>query len=434
MSRLAGCVLTLVWSFAAGAQTWKGNHDESAVKSYSLPDALTLQNGKKVRTAEEWTKARRPEIVRLFEENVHGRTPATKIAPKFEVTSTDEKALQGTAIRKLVTISFPSHANSPKINMVVYLPAAAKAPVPVFVSLSFGGIHTIDADPGLPLAEVWVRDTAAPAAQSSERVGQVRKQALPESRGQGAGRWVVGRILERGYGLAVAYYGDIEPDFNGGLKHGVRAMFLAKGEVEPAANQWGAIGAWAWGMSRMADYLVTDQQVDSKRLAVIGHSRLGKAALWAGAQDDRFGIVISNNSGEGGAALSKRNFGEDVWRLNNNFPHWFAKSYRQWSNKEAEMPFDHHMLLALIAPRPLYVASATEDLHSDPRGEFLSAVHAGAVYQLFGKQGLGTDEMPAPEKPIMKSVGYHLRTGKHDVTAYDWDRYCDFADSHWKKQ
>lgn len=420
----AGLLSCFVLAF--GAETWKGNHDESKVKPYELPDPLTFANGNKVRTADEWRKSRRGEILRLFQDNVYGRTPSNGPKPRFEVDSIDNNALRGTAIRKQITISFSERETDPKIHMLVYLPTQVKGSVPVFLSLNFGGNHTVDVDPGIALTDVWIRE------QPTETATLVRKPATEKNRGQSASRWPIERILSRGYGVATACYGDIEPDFDGGMEHGVRKLFLAPGQKQPADNEWGAIGAWAWGLSRMADYLQTDKAIDGSKIALLGHSRLGKAALWAGAQDERFAIVISNDSGEGGSALSKRNFGEDVWRLNNNFPHWFSKNYRRYSNKESELPVDQHMLVALVAPRPVYVASAAEDLHSDPRGEFLAAVHAGPVYELLGKQGLGTDGMPGLHEPIMKTVGYHIRAGKHDVTAYDWDRYCDFADLHWK--
>ena len=404
-----------------GAEAWKGNHDENAVKPYSLPDPLTYANGKTVRSAEEWKRKRRPELLKFFADEVYGRTPTKRLIARYKVHSISRDALGGKAIRKLTTISFKNQPHSPEIHVLLYLPAGAKGPVPVFLSLNFMGNHTVDADPGIPLADVWSSATD-------------HKVASEDTRARQATRWVIPSIIARGYGVATAYYGDIEPDFPGALTKGVRGMFLKPGEREFAANEWGAIGAWAWGMSRIADYLQTDHEIDPKRIALMGHSRIGKAALWAGAQDERFSIVISNDSGEGGAALSKRNFGEDVWRLNNNFPHWFARNYKKYANHEPSMPFDHHELLALMAPRPLYVASAAEDLHSDPKGEFLSAYHAGPVYGLFGKKGLGTNEMPAIHQPIMHDIGYHIREGKHDVTQYDWDRYCDFADLHWRKK
>jgi hypothetical protein len=228
------------------------------------------------------------------------------------------------------------------------------------------------------------------------------------------------------------YYGDIEPDIAGAMKLGIRGAYLKPGQEATDPDEWGAIAAWAWGLSRIADYLETDRDVDAGRLAVVGHSRLGKTALWAGAMDTRFGIVISNDSGEGGAAISRRVFGETVADLNNRFPHWFCGNYKQFSGREADMPFDAHMLLALAAPRPLYVASAQEDLWADPKGEFLAAVAASEVYELLGRKGIGTKTMPPVNEPVGDAVRYHVRTGKHDITAYDWQQYLEFAETHFR--
>lgn len=391
------------------AQQPAANYDESKVPAYTLPDVLG-----KAHDAKSWN-ARRQEILEIYRNEVFGRNPRTPLKATFTASS-EAAALDGKAIRKIVTISFGSAG--PKPQMLMYLPAKAAKPVRMFLALNFGPIATVGKDPGVPLGEEWVRDP---------QTKQYARKPLPESaRGRAGSRWPIEKILDAGYGLAVIDYNDLEPDFDGGKPFGVRALW------HDETATWGAIGAWAWGLSRAMDYLETDPKVDAKHVAVFGHSRLGKTSLWAGAQDPRFAMVISNESGEGGAAISRRDYGERTKDLNSHFPHWFCANYRKYDDKEDTMPFDSHFLLALSAPRPLYVASAEGDQWSDPRGEFLGAVHASRVYELLGKKGIGTDKMPGLHEPIQHDVAYHIRAGKHDVTDYDWEQYLKFADQEWR--
>ena len=423
---LGALLAAVVLGWPAAGQQMEDNLDESRVGPYTLPDPLVLEDGRPVGDARTWVERRRPELLRLFASHVHGTVVPPPQRLVFETVATDRTALDGRAIRKHVRGRF-ADGRGPTLNLLIYVPAAAGGPAPVFVGLNFHGNHAVHADPGIELGEVWVRNP-------DDRTRATRQPATEAQRGSNAEAWQVEKLLARGYALATACYNDIEPDFAGGLPHGVRALSLAAGETEPAVDEWAAIAAWAWGLGRIADHLETDPDIDAGRMAVVGHSRLGKTALWAGAQDERFRIVISNNSGEGGAALARRNFGETLMRINAAFPHWFCRNYRQYGLDPGTLPVDAHELIALVAPRPVYVASAAADLHADPRGEFLAAVAAGPVYELLGGQGLGTDRMPPVDRPIMHTIGYHIRTGRHGVTEYDWEQFLDFADRHFGRR
>lgn len=372
-----------------------------------LPDPLIAGSGTRVTTAQQWRERRRGEILALFQEHVYGKPPATPATLDFEVLDEAACALGGGAVRRQVAIHVGASGRRLRIDLLLYLPAGS-GPFPVFTLLNFGGNHTVHIDPAIAVPEIH------PGSGS------------PQPRGQRADNYPIDRILERGYGIATAYCGDVYPDFYDGSIKGAHALFE---ESDPSAgNAWGAVGAWAWGLSRMMDYLVDDSRIDGSRICLAGHSRLGKAALWAGAQDERFALVISNNSGCTGAALSRGKRGETVRAINDRFPHWFCANYKSYNDREDRLPVDQHMLLALIAPRPLYVTSASEDSWADPVAEFRSCRLAEPVYHLFGLQGLETVQ-PPPEHPLLDGrIGYHLRTGPHGLHCYDWERFLDFAD------
>ena len=407
-------------------QPASANSDEASIPAYTLPPLLVCADGTTVTNAAVWKEKRRPELVHLFEEEVYGHAPGRPDGMQFETVSVVTNALHGLATRKEITIWFTGKKAGPSMNLLLYVPNAARKPAPAFVGLSFGGNHAVTPEPDIKLSERWFAD---------RRGGCVTNNRATEAcRGREAARWPLEAILKRGYAVATAYCGDIEPDFTKGWTLGVRAALNPAGTntvFQP--NEWGTISAWAWGLSRALDYLETDHAVDAGRVAVIGHSRLGKAALWAGARDERFAIVISNDSGEGGAALARRRYGERTADLNTRFPHWFCGNFKKYSNREEALPVDQHELIALVAPRPVYVASATEDRWADPRGEFLAAKGAEPVYQLLGKPGLGVASQPAPDRPVGDFIGYHLRTGNHDITVYDWEQYLNFADQHFQR-
>jgi hypothetical protein len=395
-------------------------YEESKVPEYKLPDVLTRFKGGKVKTEKIWFKKQRPEILKLFTNDVYGKVPGELGISEIKVRESADNALNGLARRKQLSLFFRKDERNLEVNVLMYLPKITEK-VPVFLAYNFSGNHTICSDPNIRLTESWVANNPS--------VGIINNQVTEQSRGSDSQSWPIEDIIKAGYGLVTIYYGDIDPDKND-FSDGIQPFFYKEGQSSPESDEWGSIAAWAWGLSRVMDYLEQEPLVNSKKVAVLGHSRLGKTALWAGATDQRFAMVISNESGCGGAALSRRKFGETVQAINTQFPHWFCDNFLEYNNHEELLPVDQHMLLALIAPRPLYVASAEGDKWSDPRGEFLSAKFASVVYELLGKEGLPTNEMPEVNHPVMGTIGYHIRSGKHDLTLYDWTQYIQFANKN----
>ncbi len=386
------------------------NYDEDKVPSYTLP--AILEEGQSIAL---WEKQKRAATLAIFESDVYGKTDLKGVKTSFRIANQDNEALNGKAIRKEIICTMERDGKQHSFSLLLYTPKAVSK-APVFLGLNFYGNHTLSTETGISISKNWVPNKEAFFIENNK--------ATETSRGVRAYRWPIEKIIDRGYGLANIYCGDLDPDFDDGLKNGIHSIL---GETT-----MGTIGAWAVGLSKAMDYLETDNDVDAKNVAVFGHSRLGKAALWASAQDPRFKMTISNESGCGGAALSKREYGETVEVINTRFPHWFTTKFKDYNSNEAALPIDQHQLLALIAPRALYVATAEGDQWSDPRGQYLSLYHASKLYQAYG-----FDKIPKASPAINKSqqigpLGYHNRSGKHEVMPIDWDNYLDFADKHLK--
>lgn len=369
------------------------NYDEARVPPYVLPELLP--NGA---TPEAW-RLRREEILELFREHVYGRSPERPDSLRFEVVEEDPAAMGGSATMRRVAVHSTEAGREHRFELLLFLPNAPPGPVPVFLLLNHRSPSNTD-----------------------------------PTRSEKSDFWPAEEVIARGFGIAALQAGELAPDDREHYRSGVIRLFEGEGTAARDSDAWAALAAWAWGASRAMDYFETAPRVDAGRVAVVGHSRGGKAALWAGAQDERFALVVSNESGEGGAALSRRHYGETLGRITEVFPHWFAGRYGRYAGGAGQLPVDQHMLLALMAPRAVYVASADEDLWSDPRGEFLALAHASPVYALYGEPELSENDMPPLDRPLwVGRRGYHVRSGAHDLTRYDWARFLDFAETLWPR-
>ena len=414
------------------------NYDEAKVRAYTLPDLLMIpegggSDGEAVSTPEVWRTIARARWLGLLESTEYGR-----LLPAVPVTAEDIERGPGPdgSIRIQARLRLGHGPDAPATEVLLYLPSPSRGDtpelpspsrgdtperLPTFLHLNFSGNHAESSDPAVRIPSGWV--------PNGKDTGVEDNHAQASSRGTLASRWPVKLLHDRGYATATAYCGDVFPDHAEGRKaSALPSLGFAVGDARMVSgDEPGAISTWAWQLSRILDWLVTLPEIDPTRVIVVGHSRLGKTALWAGAGDERFAMVVSNESGCGGAALERRNYGETVNRITTSFPHWFAPTFATYAGRETELPIDQHVVLAMTAPRPLYVSSAVEDRWADPRGEFLAAVAAGPVWELFGKVGLGTDTYPAVDTAIGGSIGYHVRSGPHDITAVDWGHFADFA-------
>jgi hypothetical protein len=371
------------------------NYSEDRVPKYTLPDPLVLASGERVTTPEAWTKKRRPEILEFYRTEIYGRVPENAPKVTWEVAETDPNARDGAAAMRRVVGRMGEKPGGPGMTLTVYTPAKADRPVPVLLSLSFG---------------------------------------FPAGKGPPKGAFdPIAEVLGRGWAYATVGYGDIQPDRPDRWAEGVVGLTLKGGQKQPAPDEWGTISAWAWGASRCIDYFESDKMFDGKRAAITGASRLGKTALWAGAQDGRVAAVFSVVPGELGASLIRRDWGETLDDMAQNFPWQFAGNLQKWAGKWNDLPVDQHMLVALCAPRPVYVNGGRTDQWSDPKGEFLALVAAGPVYRLLGSKDLGVTELPALDKPVTTgSLAFHYHSGGHTAVPADWKAFLDFADRHYR--
>lgn len=414
---ISGAAILRLWFFTVACFVAAGNalgdepknhdfdvvRDEAQVPPYQLPPILVTAAGKPVVTPEEWFRVRRPEILGLFANLIYGVVPQPEVPVRttFEVVRLDRDFLGGKATRKDVRIRFENARGNADLQILVFSPNGGGTASPAFLLHSFSNARDDGHD------------------SNPEKPGFL-KNGIP-----------LGELLRRGFGLVVVPQGDLVRHNEVEFQKGVHPLFYRTGQSFPKANEWGVIATVSWSASRAMDYLETDRDIDARRIAAMGHSKMGKAALWTCAQDTRFAVAISAQSGCAGAALWKRNFGENLEKMVTRFPYWLCRNAAKFARNEEDLPVDQHMLLACIAPRPLYVASGAEDLWADPRGEYLSAYHAGEVYRLLGKRALASATSPPVGEAVVESdVGYHNRPGGHSVEMYDWLKFLEFAERH----
>lgn len=400
-------------------------YSEKDVPPYDIHDVLTTLKGKKVTTVAQWEKLRRPEILKTLSTEMYGFTPTSKVKVKTKIIEINKKAINGKATRKQIELTFIKNKKELKVQVLVYFPNKKDKPAPAFAILNFCGNQSIEADSVIVISETLKKEFDKTV---------LRTRNPRTVRGGDANIYPIERIIDNGLGFATAWYGDFDPDYYDGFENGVHGLLHKKGQKH-GPNDWGSLGAWAWGLSRILDYLETDKDFDATKVAVIGHSRNAKAAIWAAAQDRRFAMCIPNNSGCGGTALMKRIYGETASSLNRRFPHWMCENFKKYINNEDSLTIDSYDLIGLIAPRPLYIGSAEGDQWADPHGEFLGMLYAQPVYQLYGIKKFPYDTMtPLGFKVIKSQIGYHYRTGYHALTPFDWEAYIEFAKFHFKSE
>ncbi len=369
------------------------NYDESKVAKFELPDPLRMNDGTPVTSAKQWLDERRPELMEFFRSQVYGRRPSVSHRTTFEMVLEKNDALDGAATAREMKATIAIDDRRFSFQFTVFVPNHSTKKVPAIVLIN-----------------------------NREATSIVKVS------GEGDPMWPVKRMIERGYATASFFTSDVDPDDKDGYMKGIRSFFAEGGKRAPDA--WGSLSAWGFGASVVLDYLNELDSVEASKVAVVGHSRGGKAAMWAASEDPRFAVAYSNNSGCGGAALSRRAFGETVARITTAFPHWFCENFAGYSGREGALPIDQHELVACVAPRAVYVTSADEDLWADPRGEYLSLVSAASVYKLLGENSINDNTMPPINSPRrVGKTGYHIRTGGHGLFDQDWDAFFEFFEA-----
>ena len=383
-------------SYSLRSQELPPNYDESKVPDYVLPEVMKTTEGKLVKNKNEWERSRRGEILSLFENTIYGQMPKLFDSIKYSIKHENKTSMHGKAHLKEVLIEVFYRKKSVKIDLVLFVPTNVKKPVPAFLLINNRGKENTDPT-RITKSDFWPAEV----------------------------------VVDAGYAIAAFHVDDLAPDNKDLFMNGVLQLYPEQLEAD---NGMRAIGAWAWGASRIMDYFEKDTLIDKSKVVLVGHSRGGKASLWAAAQDERFAIRVTNCSGNTGAALARRQFGERIAAINAAFPHWFNNNYKTFNNKENSLPVDQHMLISLIAPRPVYATNASEDLWADPKGTFLSLKNAEPVYELYALKSILPAALPQLDTPVIKSpLAYHNRTGKHNLTLFDWMNFIQFADYHFKK-
>lgn len=412
-------VLTLAGLLCLNASAEKSFPPISELPNQTqLPDPLVMFNGDAVVSKKDWQTKRRPELKELFQHYEYGYFPPP-LKIRSSVDYTDKNFFDGKATLKLVTISF-AEKNAPQFHLLLVIPNRRQQPAPVFLGLNFSGNYSLVIDTNVPIPLGWM---------NQKYPGVTNNQATEAGRGKSAEVWAIEQSIDRGYAVATIFAGEIQPDVTNATT-GVRAVFHGS---KIAEEDWGTVAAWAWGLQRAVDFLEKEKSIDKKKIAVVGHSRLGKAAMLAGAFDERIALVIPLQAGCGGTSPARGKIGESVKRINTSFPHWFCDEFKKFNDEPEKLPFDQHCLIALCAPRPVLLSNATEDTWANPEGQFEMLKAADKVYRLVGAEGISSSQMPEVGKLMESTLGYYIRPGKHSMTKGDWKIFLDFADKQFGK-